>query len=256
MTTGQPDGKHFVFVGGLHRSGTTLLADLLGAHPDISALTNTGEWHDEGQFLQSVYPTASECGGPGRFTFDPRAHWTETDATDPDELARQFYAGWSPYWDTSRKFFVEKSPPDLLRFRFLQAVFPGATTIAIVRHPVAVAYATVQWAKTSIPDLIEHWLHAHELFETDRTKLENLIFVRYEDLVADVPGTLAAIHARLGIEHVVPDIEVRGDTNTRYFKRWRHARILPTNPQVAKNHRRFGTRLERLDYGYDLRDRP
>jgi hypothetical protein len=35
------DGHRFVFLAGLHRSGTTLLARLLAAHPEISGFSDT-----------------------------------------------------------------------------------------------------------------------------------------------------------------------------------------------------------------------
>ena len=60
-------GHLLVFVGGLHRSGTTPLARALSAHPDISGFSNTGVPEDEGQHLQDVYPPAYVLGGPGRF---------------------------------------------------------------------------------------------------------------------------------------------------------------------------------------------
>ena len=61
------DGGRFVFVGGLHRSGTTPLARVLGAHPEISGLSGTGVSEDEGQHLQDVYPRIRAHGGMGRF---------------------------------------------------------------------------------------------------------------------------------------------------------------------------------------------
>jgi len=67
-----------VFLAGLHRSGTTLLARLLAAHPEISGFSETGVPADEGQHLQGVYPAAREYGGPGRFGFAPESHVTET----------------------------------------------------------------------------------------------------------------------------------------------------------------------------------
>ena len=45
------EGERLVFIGGLHRSGTTPLADALAQHPDISGLSGTGAPHDEGQHL-------------------------------------------------------------------------------------------------------------------------------------------------------------------------------------------------------------
>src|ERR1700693_1221710 len=73
----------FVFLGGLHRSGTTLLFRMLREHPAISGFANNqdaNEWlaaEDEGQYLQSVYPQAIFWGGPGKFAFSPEAHLTE-----------------------------------------------------------------------------------------------------------------------------------------------------------------------------------
>jgi hypothetical protein len=248
--------EQLVFVGGLHRSGTTLLADLLGAHPEISSLSGTGVWHDEGQFLQDVYPTAVDCGGPGRFAFSPRAHLTEDDAGDVPSTRARLLAGWSRYWDVRKPFFVEKSPPNLLRFRYLQTIFPEARFIAIVRHPVAVAYATAPWARLPTRRLLEHWLHAHELFEHDRPHVRRLILVRYEDLVRDVPATMAHIDASLGLRHHDRAIDVRRDTNSRYLRRWRHSRVLPVHPRVVLHSARLGRRLRALGYGYSLFERP
>ena len=50
------DPARLVFVGGLHRSGTTPFAKVLGEHPEVSGLVNTGVRKDEGQHLQPVYP--------------------------------------------------------------------------------------------------------------------------------------------------------------------------------------------------------
>jgi hypothetical protein len=50
--------QRLVFVGGLHRSGTTLLGRLIAQHPDVSGFAETGVPADEGQHLLSVYPTA------------------------------------------------------------------------------------------------------------------------------------------------------------------------------------------------------
>lgn len=247
-----------VFVGGLHRSGTTLLADVLAQHPRASGLAETGVPHDEGQHLQDVFPTARDAGGPGRFAFDPGAHLTE-DAlvgTDPDDARDRLLAAWAPYWDLDKPVLVEKSPPNLLRFRYLQALFPDAAFVAVVRHPVAVAYATEGWSKTGTDALLEHWLHAHEVFEQDRPHLRQLFFVRYEDFVGDVDATLAQLDAFLGLAPHGTSTTVRADTNRRYLRRWRHSRVIPASFRIARHARRFEARLRALGYGYSVWDRP
>ena len=59
----------YVFVGGLHRSGTSLLARSLEAHPSVSGFRGTGVPEDEGRRMQSVYPAGNRLGGAGRFAF-------------------------------------------------------------------------------------------------------------------------------------------------------------------------------------------
>jgi hypothetical protein len=248
-------GARLVFIGGLHRSGTTLLADLLGEHPDVSSLRETGVIKDEGQFLQDVYPRGSASGGPGRFAHGQRAHLIESDAGDAAGARQRLLASWTPYWDTTRPVWVEKSPPNLIRFRYLQQIFPDATFVAIVRHPVAVAYATQKWSKGSIARLIRHWVHAHEQFEADRPQVRKLVFVRYEDLVRDAKGTLAILDAALGIAPHAPREPVRQDTNERYLRRWWQTRFVPAGVRVALNSARFERRIQAIGYGYSLRDR-
>ena len=52
-------------------------------------LRGTGVVEDEGRYLQDVYPTEGESGGPGRFGFDPRVHLTETSALlTPENMAK------------------------------------------------------------------------------------------------------------------------------------------------------------------------
>ena len=72
-----PTDKRFVFIGGLHRSGTSLVHEILKAHHEVSGFTNTGAPEDEGQHLQSVYAPSSAHGTFGTFGFDPDAHLTE-----------------------------------------------------------------------------------------------------------------------------------------------------------------------------------
>jgi len=209
----------FVFLAGLHRSGTTLLARLLAAHPEVSGFSGTGVDADEGQHLQSVYPAAKVWGGPGRFGFAPEAHFTEEQASE--EKARRLFEEWSPHWDLARPVLLEKSPPNLLKTRFLQALFPGSAFIVIVRHPIPVSIPTARWRGTRRYDrMFEHWLRCHALFEADRERLERVYVLTYEQLVRDPAGTLRGIFDFLNVEPIDPSEPVEGGANERYFKQW------------------------------------
>ena len=211
----------FVFLGGLHRSGTTLLARHLTAHPEVSGFGETGVPADEGQHLQTVYPPARAFGGPGRFAFRSESHLTEDSPLASPEARERLLAEWSPHWDLSRGVLVEKSPPNLVRFRFLQSLFPEARFIGVLRHPVAVAYATRKWSKTSVRSLLRHWVTAHETFGADRAHLDSLLVVRYEDLVDEPDSTLARVFKFLDLETVPIPHDLDRASNERYLKEWR-----------------------------------
>ncbi|MEV5575061.1 sulfotransferase [Spirillospora sp. NPDC052269] len=214
----RPDGQLTVFIGGLHRSGTTLLASLLGTHPEISAFENTGAPMDEGEHLQTVCPTDEHHGGPGRFAFTEEAHMTEASP----EVAERLAAQWSRYWDLSLPVLLEKSPPNMLRFRFLQQAFPHSKFILITRHPVPVSLSTRKWTPAlSVRRLVEHWIHAHDLAMADSAFLDAFMTVRYEQLMKRPSETLAEISDFIGLAPSFDASSVDDAANDRYFEQWR-----------------------------------
>jgi hypothetical protein len=195
------DDHRFVFLAGMHRSGTTLLARLLAAHPEISGFSETGVPEDEGQHLQTVYPAAKVWGGPGRFGFAPEAHFTEAQASA--DKAGQLFEEWSPHWDLGRPVLLEKSPPNLLKTRFLQALFPRSQFVVLLRHPIAVSLATAKWRRTRrLGRLVEHWLRCHEIFEADKPELERVHVIRYEDLVREPEPVLRGVFDFLELDPI------------------------------------------------------
>lgn len=242
-----------VLIGGMHRSGTSLLHRLLSEHPDASGFSGTGVEEDEGQHLQSVYPPAKRHGGPGRFGFDPDAHLTERSPLVSERNRARLLDEWGRHWDLSRPVLLEKSPPNLIRTRFLQALFPGSSQVVVVRHPIAVACATQKWSRTSYTSLIEHWLVCHETLLADLEHVQRLMVIRYEQLVADPDRTLAAVFRFIGLEPIASGLGVRGDVNAAYFRRWRANRWNPYKRfdtdravrRLAARAGRFGYSLER-----------
>lgn len=215
-----PDHR-LVFVGGLHRSGTTPLVRCLGAHPEVSGFAGTSATEDEGQHLQTVYPPASTYGGPGAFAFDPRAHRTEEHLDTPETTAWRLFREWRRHWDMTKPVLVEKSPPNLLMMRYLQRMFPLAHFVVVVRHPVVVSLATRKWRRwLSTRALLEHWFHAHELVADDARAVHRLHVLRYEDLVRDPDRELGRLAGFLGLAESPPAGLMRPDRSRRYERQW------------------------------------
>lgn len=208
------------FVGGLHRSGTTVVAQTLGSHENISRLRGTGVPMDEGQHLQAVYPTARTLGGPGVFGFSPNAHLTEAGSLVSARAREALMRAWSPYWDIACRVLLEKSPPNLVRMRFLQALFPEARFIAVVRHPVPVTLATRRWTNASPQALLHHWALCHQLLLEDAPYIEKLLILRYEDMVASPAEVLGRAVAFLGLDVNVVVTGIQPGHNETYFPRW------------------------------------
>lgn len=257
------DPARLVFVGGLHRSGTTPFARILGRHPDVSGLEGTGVTEDEGQHLQSVYPPGTAYGGSGHFARDPRAHLTEASPLATRDNAERLLAAWVPYWDLGRARLVEKSPPNLVKSRFLQSLYPGARFVMVVRHPVTVALSTRKWTHflsrdprkfATLSDLVEHWLIAHRVLREDLPHLDHVHVVRYEDFVRHPQETFERVGAFLGLTGPIPTDTVRGAATEVYQQAWASYRrpIRPGGVQRELIRRRFGAEI--ASYGYDLDD--
>lgn len=244
--------KSFIFLAGHHRSGTSLLHEIIREHPLVSGFSKTGVKEDEGQLLQSVYPAGKEYGGVGRYIFDKRAYMDENHALATDESAEALMEQWGEYYDPACPHYLEKSPPNLIRTRFLQKLFPNSRFVVILRHPLAVGFATRKWSNTSIKSLIEHTLRGYEIFMDDMPHLNNVYVLRYEDFVKSPGDEIVKVYEFLGLEPIPLRHEVRPNVNEKYFSAWR------SNRQSLLNRLRFpvSSRLEgRANrFGYSLRN--
>src|SRR6266700_2232824 len=271
------NSKH-VFVCGLGRSGTSVLARNVARLENCTGFRNTGVLEDEGQFLQDVYPSDNVYGGAAQFGFDPRAHLTETSPLLTRENVLKLRQSWERHWDPSKPIRVEKTPGHLLKTRFLQAMFTNSYFIVIRRHPVPVSMANNQRWKVSfapLHNLFDHWLHCYGLFEEDKKYLERVHELTYEDYihnpdkcheeiavflgthVPSPPGedrfrTVTQWRNPLGLR--VPESameDVTGAHNQKYFNRWSE---LLNNSPLKHYYRYIAVKYEPkfTEYGYSL----
>ena len=245
-----------MFLGGLHRSGTTLLARLLRRHPQVSGFEATGAKEDEGQHLQTVYEPARAFGGEGRFGFDAKAHLVELSPVLARTTAATLFDQWSPYWDLGCPVLVEKSPPNLMRMRYLQSLYPDARFAVVMRHPVEVALASRKRVRSAtLWSLLRHWFACHDTFAGDAPFVTRLLVLRYEDLLARPQPTFDRLLDFVGL---VPSAsasahDVSAGASIRYRAQWeRLASRWTSRPLSCALVRRFEADANR--YGYSLRE--
>ncbi|MDX1918304.1 MAG: sulfotransferase [Candidatus Caenarcaniphilales bacterium] len=244
-----------LFIGGLHRSGTSLIHKAIAEHPDISGFSDTEVPEDEGQHLQTIYPKASFYGGPGKFGFDSESALDESSSLITPTNAERIFKQWSDYWDLSKAVLVEKSPPNLTKTRFLQALFPESYFLIIMRHPVVVSYATKKWSQTSLYSLLRHWVICHERFEADRPFLERCMVIRYEDFVKDLSKSLNQVFEFVGVSPFDSSFQASEAHNQKYYQRWEKLGKIP----LVSFYRQFLIRSfeeEIQKFGYSFCDLP
>lgn len=215
-----PIDHKYLFIVGLHRSGTTLLSRMLANSPKVAGFHRTGVPMDEGQFLQSVYPIDSKYGGPGKFAFRQKSHLTEQSEKLNSRNKRILQYQWGLYWDQERPILLEKTPSHINKTRFLQEVFTNSYFILLKRHPIPVTLATKKWSGGSYSRLIKHWLVAHEVYEQDAKFLERSLVINFENLILNPFHILKSIETFIGESLQIKPLNNLIDSNAIYFEKW------------------------------------
>lgn len=243
--------KNFIFIAGLHRSGTSLLDQIIKSHPKISGFHNTGVPEDEGQHLQSVYKTAKAFGGPGKFAFHLESYMNESHYLATKANANKLFKEWSNYLDLSKEYIVEKSPPNIIRTRFLQSLFPKSKFIIILRDPIAVSFATKRWSDGSTSELIEHYLKAYEKLKEDLKYLKSWHMIKYEDLISYPQKTVDEIFNYLELDTIEIKHEIKQDINKKYHLQWKDEKKEFSKKELALFYEKYKKRVDR--FGYSLK---
>lgn len=197
MSSPEQSGKEVAFLCGALRSGTTLAALMLGAHPLI---TRAGEM----DFLFES-PRAAD-GTPDlkayrRMLADNRIFRAGGVGID-ENLAHD---------DLVRSFVEQKREPGRAlvatvhrNFQRIPAIFPGARYIHLLRDPRDVARSSIKmgWAG-NVYYGVDHWIASERDFEALERQVppERILTLHHRNLVRDPEGELARVCAFLGLAY-------------------------------------------------------
>ena len=217
---------------------------------------------DEGQHLQTVFPPARSFGGPGRFCFHENAHLTEDSPLLTADNSKKLMSEWSIHWDLGKHVLIEKSPPNIIRSRFLQAFFPDSLFVFVIRHPIAVTMATWKIVRkkpaperVELSELMRHWFTAHRIMCADLPHIKRKLLFRYEDFVNHPHKVLSGIyrHVSLPVAQVssLHDSRIMADLNQAYFQDWKNGRM---DEAKQPSRRELDLRYdpEVREYGYSM----
>jgi tetratricopeptide (TPR) repeat protein len=122
-----------VFIVGMHRSGTTLLEQLLDGHPDVRGI---GELYDF--TTQMRYAADHHCRGVIDMTIVQRARGADFGAIGSGYLD-------SIEWRLGReRFFTDKLPSNFLNLGFICQALPHARILHMTRDPVETCFSNLR----------------------------------------------------------------------------------------------------------------
>ena len=126
-------GRMPIFIVGMHRSGTTLLEQLLDGHGDVKGV---GELYDFTS--QMRYATDHHCRGVIDATIVERAGSVDFDAVGQGYLDRM-------EWRLCKeRCFTDKLPSNFLNIGFICRALPQAKILHMVRDPVETCFSNLR----------------------------------------------------------------------------------------------------------------
>ena len=180
-----------VFVVGFPRSGTTLLEQLLDAHPQLVSF-------DEQPFLQHMVRRLDTTGN------DVCAAVAALSPEQAAEARAAYFAEVAGVVaDPGARRAVDKNPLNMVRLPLLQNLFPRGQVILAVRHPCdvvlscymqnfrapafALTFETLESTARMYDRVFAHWYAAAEQLQLP------VLTWKYEDLVSDTEGRARAL---------------------------------------------------------------
>ncbi|MDP6675306.1 MAG: sulfotransferase, partial [Gammaproteobacteria bacterium] len=187
------------FMIGFPRSGTTLLETILGTQPDVRTLSEA----------DAITAVRRKMIGMGKAYPDDLTRLTAKEVT---RLRSAYFDHNRNYIESGEQFsvLIDKLPLNIIHVPLIKILFPEARFILSLRHPADVCLSCFQQDFilnddmahfTDLEGCFMRYRDVMGLFETVRAGLELAVWtVRYEDLVADLSGTVEDLCVFLGIE--------------------------------------------------------
>lgn len=229
-----------VFVVGFPRSGTTLVEQMLDAHPRLQSM-------DERPFFTRLAGRLAQSGG---CTPEDLQRLRPADC---EALRRDYFA----MVDAAVRRrpgtrLVDKNPLNCLWLPLIQRIFPDAQFILVLRHPCDVILSCylqnfrvtlLAAASRSLEHLARAYCSVLDAWACNAQRLKpDVLEVRHEALVAEPAAQVRRIGAFLGLEHAESMLEFAAHARgKRYIRTPSYAEVVePINANGVGRWRRYG----------------
>lgn len=179
-----------VFIVGMHRSGSTLLEQLLGGHPQVADGGETYSFTTQMRF-------ATDYRNKG--VVDSELVRRSADA-DFALVGRRFYE--TTEWRTRGKpYLTEKLPSNFLNLGFIAKALPQARILHMVRDPLDTCFSNLRTMFSDVntfsydqQELVEWYGQYRQLMDHwHRVIPGRILDVHYDALVADPEGVMRGV---------------------------------------------------------------
>lgn len=203
VATARRDCPQPVFILGFPRSGTTLLEQSLSSHPMIAA-------GDELPFINELSQSIPRLlNSPLAYPEALAELWMGNNRLELDAL-RDVYlrrAMGQGVVDPGRAWFTDKMPLNETHLGLIALMFPKSPLIHMHRHPLDVVLSAFSHQLThgyncaaALETAAQHYVLIMDLVQHTVRELDpRYLSVRYEDLVADMPGNARTILDFIGL---------------------------------------------------------
>ena len=196
---GEPsgDGATPIFIVGMHRSGTTLLEQLLDAHPRVKSI---GELYDFTSAMR--FETDHHCRGVVDRTLVERAAGADFAA-----VGRRYLDGLA--WRIGdAPYFTDKLPSNFLNLGFIAQALPNARILHMVRDPVETCFSNLRELFSDanpfsydLDELADYFgLYRRLMAHWHAVLPGRILDVPYSALVDDTESTMRGVAAFCGLE--------------------------------------------------------
>jgi hypothetical protein len=260
-----------IFILGAPRSGTSVLYEKLARHPDLAWISNITKKVPRSLLVTRAIMLFRDDHRPTEAKKIWKKFSRSPDASRPIEEAtprvrrflRRVVRNNLKLFGKSR--FLSKDPGNSLRMEFLDAIFPDALFVHIIRDGRAVAYSALRsrrkrgafygikipgWRDLADRPMVEacglQWERTVEavIASAEGFPAERYMQVRYEDFTASPEETLEAIGKKCGLawdqaflKDLVRDV---GSQNFKWREELTPAEIETLNELIGDSLARFG----------------